>query len=49
VEWSLLRIGSNPICQEGKDGALVLSAGKKEKSEVLPIMEDALTLSSAWK
>ena len=26
VEWTLLRIGSNPICQEGKDGALVLTA-----------------------
>ena len=26
VEWTLLRIGVNPICQEGKDGALVLSA-----------------------
>ena len=26
VEWTLLRIGANPICQEGKDGALVLSA-----------------------
>ena len=48
VEWTLLRVGENPICQEGKDGALVLSAEKKKIFEVLPIMEDALTLSSAW-
>ena len=26
VEWTLLRIGSNPICQEGRDGSLVLTA-----------------------
>ena len=38
VEWTLLRIGENPICQEGKDGALVLSAGKKKNSEILPII-----------
>ena len=56
VEWTLLRVGENPICQEGRDGALVLSAGKKKNSEILPIMEeilpimeDALTLSSAWE
>ena len=26
VAWTLLRIGTNPIWQEGRDGSLVLSA-----------------------
>ena len=26
VEWTLLRIGSNPICKEDRDGSLVLTA-----------------------
>ena len=26
LEWTLLKIGSNPICQEGIDGAINLSA-----------------------
>ena len=26
VEWTLLRIGENPICQEGRDGVIRLSA-----------------------
>ena len=26
VEWTLLREGENPICQEGRDGSLRLSA-----------------------
>ena len=45
VEWTLLRIGSNPICQEGKDGALVLSAEAmdqileyhEKKGELIPV------------
>ena len=32
VEWTLLRIGSNPICQEGKDGSLVLTADAMQRS-----------------
>ncbi|MBO4489984.1 MAG: hypothetical protein J5944_01335 [Lentisphaeria bacterium] len=42
VEWTLLRVGENPICQEGKDGALVLSAAKKKNSEILPIIRKTL-------
>ena len=26
VEWTLLRVGDNPVCQEGRDGSLRLSA-----------------------
>ena len=26
VEWTLLRVGENPICQEGRDGVIRLSA-----------------------
>ena len=45
VEWTLLRIGVNPICQEGKDGALVLSADAMrqiieyhaKKGELIPV------------
>lgn len=45
VEWTLLHIGSNPICQEGRDGALVLSAEAmrqimayhEKKGEEIPI------------
>ena len=45
VEWTLLRIGSNPICQEGKDGALVLTADAMQqildyhakKGELIPL------------
>lgn len=45
VEWTLLRIGSNPISQEGKDGALVLTgdamrqimAYHEKKGELIPV------------
>ena len=45
VEWTLLKIGVNPICQEGKDGALVLSAEAMQqiidyhakKGELIPV------------
>ena len=45
VEWTLLHIGSNPICQEGKDGSLVLTAEAMnqimkyhaKKGELIPI------------
>ena len=45
VEWTLLHVGSNPICQEGKDGALVLSADAmqqimeyhEKKGELIPV------------
>lgn len=45
VEWTLLRIGTNPICQEGRDGSLVLSAEAMrqimeyhtKKGELIPI------------
>ena len=45
VEWTLLRIGSNPICQEGRDGSLVLTAEAMQqimeyhtkKGELIPL------------
>ena len=45
VEWTLLRIGSNPICQEGRDGSLVLTADAMQqileyhakKGELIPL------------
>ena len=45
VEWTLLRIGSNPICQDGCDGSLVLTAEAMDqiiayhtkKGELIPI------------
>ena len=45
VEWTLLRIGPNPICQEGRDSALVLTAEAMDqivkyhmkKGELIPI------------
>ncbi len=45
VEWTLLRIGSNPICQEGRDGSLVLTAEAmrqiveyhRKKGELIPL------------
>ena len=33
VEWTLLRIGDNPLCQEGKDDNLLLTA--EQMSEIL--------------
>ncbi len=26
VEWTILKVGENPICQEGRDGAIRLTA-----------------------
>ena len=45
VEWTLLRIGSNPICQEGQDGAICLNAEAMnqiveyhaKKGELIPV------------
>ena len=45
VEWTLLRIGVNPISQEGRDGALVLTADAmkqimeyhNKKGELIPL------------
>ena len=45
IEWTLLRIGSNPICQEGRDGSLVLTAEAMQqildyhtkKGELIPL------------
>ena len=45
MEWTLLRIGSNPICQEGRDGSLVLTAEAMQqildyhtkKGELIPL------------
>ena len=45
VEWTLLRIGPNPICREGRDGVLVLTAESMrqimeyhaKKGELIPI------------
>ena len=45
VEWTLLRIGDNPICQEGKDDNLMLSAEQmqeiigyhRKKGELIPL------------
>ena len=45
VEWTILKVGSNPICQEGRDGALVLTgdamrqimAYYEKKGEEIPI------------
>lgn len=45
VEWTLLRIGDNPICQEGEDGNINLSPGQmgaivdyfEKKGEEIPI------------
>ena len=32
LEWTLLKIGSNPICQEGIDGAINLSAENMQQT-----------------
>lgn len=45
VEWTLLRTGDNPICQEGQDGAIRLSGEDmrqimeyhRKKGELIPI------------
>lgn len=45
VEWTLLRMGDNPICQEGQDGAIRLSGEDmrqimeyhRKKGELIPI------------
>lgn len=45
VEWTLLRIGDNPLCQEGKDDNLSLSAEQmneildyhRKKGELIPL------------
>ena len=45
VEWTLLRIGPNPICQDGKDDVLVLTADAmrqiveyhNKKGELIPV------------
>lgn len=45
VEWTILKVGSNPICQEGRDGSLVLSAEAMDqimeyhakKGELIPV------------
>ncbi|MDD3155433.1 MAG: phage protease [Victivallaceae bacterium] len=45
VEWTILKVGKNPLCQEGKDDALSLSAEDmhgivdyfRKKGELIPI------------
>ena len=45
VEWTLLREGEHPICQEGRDGSLVLTAEAMDqimeyhakKGELIPV------------
>ncbi|MBO4647102.1 MAG: hypothetical protein J5806_02985 [Lentisphaeria bacterium] len=45
VEWTILKVGENPICQEGRDGAIMLSAEgmrqiisyHEKKGEEIPI------------
>ena len=45
VEWTLLRVGPNPICREGRDGVLVLTAESmrqiveyhNKKGELIPV------------
>ena len=45
VEWTLLRVGENPICQEGRDGVIRLSAEamdqileyRTKKGEQIPV------------
>ena len=45
VEWTLLKVGDNPICQEGRDGVIALSSADmrsiidyhEKKGELIPI------------
>lgn len=45
VEWTLLKIGDNPLCQEGKDDNLSLTAEQmreimeyhRKKGELIPL------------
>ena len=45
VQWTMLRIGSDPICQDGRDGTLVLTAEAMQqiveysiiKGELIPL------------
>ncbi len=45
VEWTLLRVGDNPICQEGRDGSITLRAEDMrsiveyhhKKGELIPV------------
>ncbi len=45
VEWTLLKVGDNPICQEGRDGVIALSTADmrsiveyhEKKGELIPI------------
>ena len=54
VEWTLLKIGDNPLCQEGKDDNLSLTAEQmreimeyhRKKGELIPLTRSIIFTSS---